>query len=178
MTMKTRSVLLAAAAGSALFLSTGIASADPTDPSGFLIGDTAFFNIGGFNCSIAANGIVGCDINPAGVLMYVSLAGPNGQAYPVPYAPAAIIDNAAWPAHPEWSGGGHTQPGGNQALPSSGNQALPSGGNQALPSSGDVWAPASISYAGATCTQGYRGGVQCSSMGHQFSFNSNQVYGS
>ncbi|MGW4125153.1 hypothetical protein [Nocardia sp. NPDC004711] len=162
MTMKTRSVLLAAAAGSALFLSTGVASADPTDPSGFLIGDTAFFNIGGFNCSIAANGIVGCDINPAGVLMYVSLAGPNGQVYPVPYAPAAIIDNTAWPAHPEWSGGGHTQP----------------GGNQALPSSGDAWSPASISYAGATCTQGYRGGVQCSSMGHQFSFTASQVYGS
>ncbi|MEU6583852.1 hypothetical protein [Nocardia sp. NPDC046763] len=163
MTLKARSVLLAAAAGSALCLSTGIASADPTDPSGFLVGDTAFFNIGGFNCSIAANGVVGCDLNPAGALMYVSLAGPTGQAYPVPYAPAAIIDNAAWPAHPEWSGGtGHTRP----------------GGNQAVPFSGDMWSPASISYAGATCTQGYRSAVQCTSMGHQFSFNSSQVYGS
>ncbi|MFF2551801.1 hypothetical protein ACFVUS_12425 [Nocardia sp. NPDC058058] len=142
------------AAGFFFGIACGVAKAD---------GDTQYFNIGGFNCSITGAGVVGCDVNPAASVMYVSLSGPQGQQFPVPYVPAVIIDNGSWPAHPEWSGGNaHTLP----------------GGNPALPFSGDNFTPARIDYAGATCTQGYRGAVQCTSMGHQFNFNSGQVSGS
>jgi hypothetical protein len=78
-----------------------------------VVGDSVYFNANGFNCSIGPDGSTGCDVAPPQVLMWVSLTGMRGQAYPVPYVPAVVVDQSG-PAHPDWAGGNkHTLPGGN-----------------------------------------------------------------
>jgi hypothetical protein len=113
----------------------------------YLVGGTAYFNLADANCSIAPNGVVGCDIVPTGSIMQVTVA---GLALPVPYVPAMIIDSAALPGHPQWSGAGdHTLKGGNPPVAYNPTQGT-----------------SSISYAGATCVASVRGGFDCLSMGH------------
>jgi hypothetical protein len=110
--------------------------------------------MGGWNCSIGADGTVGCDLAAPASSMNVLYA---GMQVSVPNAAAIIIDSTMWPAHPQWnSNGSHTVPGGNPPLPriASANYRDPQ---------------YSITYAGANCQITYQGAAVCTSMGHGFS---------
>jgi hypothetical protein len=160
-----KSLSLAAAgtfALAALAFSAGTASAD-TNPGPYLVNGTAYFNVGGRNCSITSSGVVGCDVTPTAMFMDVTV---GGTQIPVPYAPAIVIDSPALPGHPDWFGAGSdTLAGGNPALP-----------NLQPPHYGDP--TQSITYAGAHCDMGFHGAVDCTSMGHTISFTDGQVFGS
>ncbi len=116
--------------------------------------DTVYFAMGGWNCSIGADSVVGCDLTPPAPSMNVLYAGAQMS---VPNVPAIVIDSAAMPAHPQWnSNGSHTLPGGNPPL--------------ARIESADAHAARfSITYAGANCQITYRDIAVCTSMGHGFS---------
>lgn len=131
----------------------GIAHAD--DASGpMMVGDRAYFALGGWNCSIGVDGTVGCDLAVPASTMNVLFF---GMQVPVPNVPAIIIDSAALPAHPQWnSNGRHTLPGGNPALP------LLTPVNYHDPRY-------SVTYAGATCQITFKDIPVCTSMGHGFS---------
>lgn len=67
------------------------------DPGRYLVGDTAYFSVHSWNCSIRPNGDVGCDI-PGGAFMVQ-----------VPFAPKVYdvaIDLPFLPAHPTFGIGG------------------------------------------------------------------------
>ncbi|WP_327145965.1 hypothetical protein [Nocardia sp. NBC_01327] len=134
---------------------SGVAAAHDDDaPGPILVGDTAYFALGVWNCSIAANGAVGCDLAVPASYMNVLYA---GMQVPLPNVPAILIDSAGLPARPQWSAGGsHTLPGGNPALP----RLAP--GNYHDPQY-------SVTYAGANCQITFNGTAVCTSMGHGFS---------
>ncbi|MFI6866557.1 hypothetical protein [Nocardia sp. NPDC050406] len=123
-------------------------------PGPVLVDGTAYFALGDWNCSIRADGAVGCDLAvPAATMNVLYL----GMQIPVPNVPAIIIDSAMWPAHPQWnSAGRHTLPGGNPALPrlTQVNYHDPR---------------YSVTHAGATCQITFLGAAVCTSMGHGFS---------
>ncbi len=133
----------------------GMGVADAADGAGPTVVDgTAYFAIGGWNCSIAANAAVGCDLAIPASAMNVLYA---GMQVSLPNVPAIVIDSTMSPAHPQWnSNGSHTLPGGNPAL----LRAAP--GNYHDPQY-------SVSYAGANCQITYQGVAVCTSMGHGFS---------
>lgn len=135
-----------------LFSVTG-AQADEA-PGPVVVGDTAYFAIGGWNCAIGADGTVGCDlVTPAASMDVLYL----GTKVSMPNVPAIIIDSAALPAHPQWNpNGSHTLPGGNPAL------APLTQVNYHDPQY-------SVSYAGANCQITFNGSAVCTSMGHGFS---------
>lgn len=117
-------------------------------------GDTAYFALGGWNCSIAGNGVVGCDLNVPAASMNVLYAGTQVS---VPNVPAIIIDSTAMPARPQWnSNGSHTLPGGNPPLPR-------------IVAVGDHDPRYSITHAGATCQITFKEVAVCTSLGHGFS---------
>lgn len=159
--MKVRSAITGAAlTAMAVALGAGTASAD-ADPGPYIVNGTAYFNVGGVNCSITANGVAGCDVSPVAPVMAVMV---GGVQLPAPYVPAVIVgDMPNMPGHPQWMGT-HAGPNGNPALPRL------TGGPYGSPQQ-------AITYAGATCRQEYRGAVDCQSGGHQFVFNSGQIYG-
>lgn len=67
------------------------------DPGPYLVGDTAYFSVGSWNCSIRPNSDVGCDL-PGGAFMSQ-----------VPFAPRVYdvaIDLPFLPAHPTFGIGG------------------------------------------------------------------------
>ncbi|MFR9752492.1 hypothetical protein ACL02S_15855 [Nocardia sp. 004] len=133
----------------------GVSAAHADDGAGpLMIGDTAYFAMGGWNCSIRANGVVGCDLETPAPSMNVRYA---GIQVPLPNVPAIIIDSAMVPAHPQWnSNGSHTLPTGNPPLPriASANYHDPR---------------YSFTYAGANCQITYQDAAVCTSMGHGFS---------
>ncbi|WP_330179733.1 hypothetical protein OHB26_25245 [Nocardia sp. NBC_01503] len=133
----------------------GIAPAHAEAPPGPAVVDgTMYFALGGWNCSIDPNGTVGCDLAVPAALMNVLYA---GLQVPVPNVPAIIIDSAALPARPDWvSGGSHTLPGGNPALPR-------------LIATTNHDPQYSVTHAGATCQITFNGAATCSSLGHGFS---------
>lgn len=136
-----------------LFGAAGAAHADT--PGGPVVVDgTAYFAMGDWNCSIGADGAVGCDLaTPASVMQVLYV----GMQVPVPNVSAIVIDSTALPAHPQWnSNGSHTLPGGNPALEriSAVNYYDP-----------QFW----VTHAGATCQITFKGAAVCSSMGHGFS---------
>ncbi|GAB3206703.1 hypothetical protein GCM10027262_17080 [Nocardia tengchongensis] len=126
------------------------------------VGDAQYFSLGGWNCSIAADGAVGCDLAaPAAVMNVLYL----GAQVPLPNVSVIVIDSTAAPAHPEWnSNGSHTLPGGNPALAPI---AQVSGHDPQF----------SVSYAGATCQITYSGAAVCTSMGHGFSQRGPEPFG-
>jgi len=84
---KAAGVLAAAAAVPALFAAT--AHADTTG--------TLYFSASGLNCSIAANGDVGCD-SPSARPMQITYM---GLTIPVPFYVNQVVIDAPWaPAHP------------------------------------------------------------------------------
>lgn len=119
----------------------------PVDPANYLVGDTAYFSlINGANCAIHANGDVGCDF-PAPV--------PLAGILPVT---DVSIDVPFLPAHPLFGlGGPHGRPG---------SPVL------GIPNGSKYPSPASISYAGATCSAPGRGAFTCTSKGHSFAYGS------
>ncbi|MEV0246321.1 hypothetical protein AB0H76_07030 [Nocardia sp. NPDC050712] len=117
-------------------------------------GDTVYFAMGGWNCSIAGNGAVGCDLAVPAASMNVLYA---GMQVSVPNVPAIIIDSAATPARPQWnSNGSHTLPGGNPPL-------------APIVAVTDHDPRYSITHAGATCQITFKEVAVCTSMGHGFS---------
>ncbi|WP_433722693.1 hypothetical protein ACQP0C_22255 [Nocardia sp. CA-129566] len=123
-------------------------------PGPVLVGDTEYFALGDWNCSIGADGVVGCDLAVPASSMDVLYA---GMQMSLPNVPAIIIDSATWPAHPQWNANGsHTLPGGNPSLP----RLTPV--NYHDPQY-------SVTYAGANCQITFQGAAVCTSMGHGFS---------
>lgn len=116
---------------------------------------TVYFamNSGSFQCSIAADGTVGCDTSPKQMSMKIA-----GITVPMLIPVHAVVIDVGWaPAHPGFdSGTPHTLPGGNPNL-----SDVATGHGQ--------WGP-SISYAGATCEGGFHGSISCRSKGHSFSY--------
>ncbi|MFG1798425.1 hypothetical protein [Nocardia sp. NPDC049149] len=119
-----------------------------------MVDGSAYFALGGWNCSIAANGAVGCDLATPAASMNVLYA---GMQVALPNVPAIVIDSAMAPAHPQWnSNGSHTLPGGNPPLARI-NQV-----NYHDPQY-------SVTHAGANCQITFNGTAVCTSMGHGFS---------
>ncbi|MEU8898193.1 hypothetical protein [Nocardia sp. NPDC048505] len=119
-----------------------------------LIGGTAYFALGGWNCSIAGDGVVGCDLVVPAASMNVLY---SGIQVSVPNVPAIIIDSTAMPARPQWnSNGSHTLPGGNPPLPR-------------IVAVTDHDPRYSITHAGATCQITFKEVAVCTSLGHGFS---------
>jgi hypothetical protein len=139
------------------------ASGGTIDLSGYMVGSTAYFNMGGHNCSITAQGAVGCDLTPPAAFMQVSFTGDREQQYPIPYVPAVGIDDPSLPAHPQWfAAGSHTL----------------SGGNRIVPTPTSPGAPPWISYAGANCeVTPVSVNVQCWTAAHTFYLTGGQVSG-
>ncbi|MEU0545289.1 hypothetical protein ABZ319_35990 [Nocardia sp. NPDC005978] len=128
------------------------AHADPA-PGPALVGDTLYFALGNWNCSIRGDGVLGCDLAVPAASMNVLVA---GMQISLPNVPAIIIDSSGWPAHPEWnSNGSHTLPGGNPALPRL---------NQASYHDPQF----SVTHAGATCQLTFNGAAVCTSLGRGF----------
>ncbi|MFE3051943.1 hypothetical protein [Nocardia sp. NPDC059239] len=118
------------------------------------VGDTVYFSMGEWNCSIGAAGAVGCDLTVPAATMNVLYA---GAQVPFSNVPAIAIDSTTLPAHPEWnSNGSHTLAGGNPGLAPI---AQVSGHDPQF----------SITRAGATCQITFNGSAVCTSMGHGFS---------
>ncbi|MCU1640448.1 MAG: hypothetical protein JWN03_723 [Nocardia sp.] len=137
----------------AYLFGTSTALADAT-PGPALVGDTAYFALGEWNCSIGADGTTGCDLTVPASSMNVLYA---GMQVSLPNVPAIIIDSATSPAHPQWNtSGSHTLPGGNPALP----RITPENYHDAQ---------YSVTYAGANCQITFNGTAVCTSMGHGFS---------
>ncbi|MBY8864073.1 hypothetical protein K7711_46975 [Nocardia sp. CA2R105] len=139
--MRMRAFVGAAAAAAAMsMLGVTTAHADAVNPNDYMIGDTVYFNVGYAQCSIKPDGTTGCDIAP-GIAKWLGI---------VPVSDLAI-DVAFLPAHPTF---GLLGPYGRSDAKSLPNSEFSS----------------TISYAGATCSGGGRGGVGCTSKGHSFSF--------
>ncbi|MEV6276263.1 hypothetical protein [Nocardia sp. NPDC051832] len=137
----------------ALLCGAGAAHAQDA-PGPATVGDRVYFALGGWNCSIAGNGTVGCDLAVPAATMNVLYA---GMQVPVPNVPAIIIDSAALPARPQWnSNGSHTLPGGNPPLPP-------------VVAAGVHDPRYSVTHAGATCQITFKEVAVCTSMGHGFS---------
>ena len=142
--MRTLGALVAAGAIAAF----GGGSAYAEDVSNYAADGTVYFNIDGFNCSIASDSTTGCDVSPPAPSMLVAV---GGVPIPVPYVPAMIIDSPALPGHPQWVGAGsHTLPGGNPPAPYD-----------------DVHGYSYFNYAGASCRASIRGGFDCTTKGHR-----------
>ncbi|MFE3752887.1 hypothetical protein ACFXO9_01130 [Nocardia tengchongensis] len=132
---------MAVAAAAISLVGTGTASADAVNPGDYLIGDTAYFNVGPAQCSIKADGSAGCDI-AAGIAKWLNI---------IPVTDLAI-DMAFLPAHPTFGVFGHYGRADANTLPQGNGYG------------------STITYAGATCSGGGRGAIQCTSKGHSFSF--------
>ncbi|MGW0249582.1 hypothetical protein ACWDYH_23435 [Nocardia goodfellowii] len=130
----------------------GAHAAEPSGPA--RVGDLVYFALGEWNCSIAGNGTVGCDLAVPAPSMNVLYA---GMQVSVPNVPAIIIDSVALPARPHWnSRGSHTLPGGNPPIPR-------------IDAVGPHDPQYSVTHAGATCQITFKGVAVCTSMGHGFS---------
>lgn len=131
----------------------GAAQADAA-PGPTVVDGTAYFALGDWNCSIGADGAVGCDLAAPASTMNVLIA---GVQVPIPNVPAILINSVSAPALPQWgSNGSHTLPGGNPGLP--------------RVDAANIHDPQySLTYAGATCQITFKGAAVCTSMGHGFS---------
>ncbi len=143
--MRARTYISATIAALAMTtIGAGVANAGSpsVDPTPYLVNGTAYFSVGSVNCDIQSNGDVGCDI-PAGIAKWYDVIPVTDLAIDLPFLPA----------HPTFGLlGPHGRP-----------------GSLGLPASyGD--AGSSITYAGATCSGGGRGGIYCTSKGHSFAF--------
>ncbi|QLY29205.1 hypothetical protein H0264_28530 [Nocardia huaxiensis] len=137
----------------ACLFAPGVAHAEGP-PGPIMVDGTAYFAMGGWNCSIAADGVVGCDLADPAASMNILYA---GVQVPVPNVPAIIVDSVALPARPHWnSNGSHTLPGGNPFLP----RISPVTNHDPQ---------YTFTYAGATCQITFNGAAVCTSMGHGFS---------
>ncbi|MFB8007120.1 hypothetical protein [Nocardia sp. NPDC056000] len=131
----------------------GPAQADDS-PGPAVVDGTAYFALGGWNCSIDPGGVIGCDLATPAAAMNVLYF---GTQISLPNVPAIVLDSAALPARPQWnSNGSHTLPGGNPAL-------------QRLPATTYHDPQYSITHAGATCQITFNGTAVCTSLGHGFS---------
>ncbi|MGU3434998.1 hypothetical protein ACNHUS_18520 [Actinomycetes bacterium M1A6_2h] len=108
-----KTVLVGAAALSLSLSGAGIASAIdyPTtpvvSPDAYLQGNTVYFTSSGLNCSMAPNGVVGCDI-PGG--MFLTQVPTSPKVYDI------AIDVPWFPAHPTFGIGGPRGHGGSTQL--------------------------------------------------------------
>ncbi|MVU77652.1 hypothetical protein GPX89_10415 [Nocardia sp. ET3-3] len=125
------------------------------------VGDSLYFALGEWNCSIGDNGAVGCDLAAPATMNVLY----TGVQVPFPNVPAIVIDSTALPAHPEWnSNGSHTLPGGNPGL-------------AALTQVSGHDPQFSVTHAGATCQITWNGSAICTSLGHGFSQRGPEPFG-
>ncbi|MVU78622.1 hypothetical protein GPX89_15370 [Nocardia sp. ET3-3] len=142
--MRMRAFAAMACAAAALSLvgtGTGTATADAVNPGDYMIGDTVYFNAGPAQCSIKSDGTTGCDIAP-GIAKWLNIIPVTDLAIDVPFLPA----------HPTFGVFGHYGRADANTLPQ-----------------GDGYG-STITYAGATCSGGGRGAIQCTAKGHSFNF--------
>lgn len=132
---------MAVAAAAISMVGASTANADAVNPNDYMIGDTVYFNTGPAQCSIKSDGTAGCDIAP-GIAKWLNMIPVTDLAIDVPFLPA----------HPTF---GVFGPYGRSDA-----STLPQGNGYG----------STISYAGATCSGGGRGAIQCNSKGHSFSF--------
>lgn len=112
---------------------------------------------GGLNCSIANDGVVGCDVtNPAPM----SIAW-GGMTFSVPFKVREVLIDVPWaPAHPGLAmGTPHTWPQGNPPIDKVGH-----------PVGTGAEAGFQVDHAGSSCRTGFHGAVYCNAMGHGFSY--------
>ncbi|MFE3189438.1 hypothetical protein ACFXHA_10545 [Nocardia sp. NPDC059240] len=139
--MNSRSAFVGVAIAAAAVSLTGTGTAG-ADTNDYLIGDTVYFNSGPAQCSIRPNGDVGCDI-ASGIATWLGV---------IPVTDL-VIDVSFLPAHPTFGAFG---PHGRADA-----RTLDQGPNGY---------GSTVSYAGATCSGGGRGGTSCQAKGHSFSF--------
>ncbi|MGW5106649.1 hypothetical protein [Nocardia sp. NPDC004123] len=132
---------MAVAAAAISMACAGTANADAVNPNDYMIGDTVYFNVGPAQCSIKSDGTTGCDI-ASGIARWLNMIPVTDLAIDVPFLPA----------HPTF---GVFGPYGRSDA-----NTLPQGNGYG----------STITYAGATCSGGGRGGILCNSKGHSFDF--------
>ncbi|MQY20651.1 hypothetical protein [Nocardia macrotermitis] len=110
-------------------------------------------NSGSFQCAISPDGSVGCDTSAK--MMSMKIGGGNLM---LPFRVSQVVIDVPWaPAHPGFAAGAvYTRSGGNPDI-------------STLATGHDMWGP-SITYAGATCAEGFHGSVSCQSKGHSWSY--------
>ncbi|WP_054813278.1 hypothetical protein [Nocardia arizonensis] len=133
----------AAAAGllaAASALVTGTAQADD---------GPVYFSAGNFQCAIATDGSMGCDIVSPTTLRY--------GTFPITLTVRDIVIDQSWlPARPSFTTIDHyTRPGGNPPL-----DQVRTGDGQ--------WGPY-VEFAGARCEYGFHGSFTCTAKGRSFS---------
>ncbi|WP_157163580.1 hypothetical protein [Nocardia aobensis] len=117
------------------------------DPSDYLVGDTVYFSTSYANCSMHANGDVGCDISPG-----------TANLWGIPINDL-VISLPFLPAHPNFGlMGPHGRAGSRSIDPGATPDGYDYGGM--------------LRFGGATCSAGGRAALSCSSKGHSFSFGS------
>lgn len=135
-----------------LFAATALVSAPFTATARADDPGPLFFRAGGFNCSIAPDGTVGCDLStPAYMTMRVA-----GVDLPMPFQVNQVVIDVPWASgHPGFAADSpYTLPGGNPGLDD-------------VATGHDMWGP-SVEYAGAKCVIGFHGSFACTSKGHSF----------
>lgn len=135
-----------AAVGLTPILLAGTAQADD--------GGTVYFASGSMNCSIGADGTVGCDFADQVRMQYSFL--------PIPIPVRDIVIDQTWlPAHPTFAAGTHTLPGGNPQLSD-------------VKTGDGAWG-SYIEYAGARCESGFHGSFGCKSKGRAWTMYSGNI---
>lgn len=123
--------------------------------------DPVYFRAGSFDCAIAPDGAVGCDLATA-LNMTVKLAGVD---IPLPFQVKQVVIDLNWaPAHPAFGSGNYTRPQGNPPI-------------DEVATGGGTWGP-EVSYAGATCGVGFHGSFWCNAKGHAFASYVGTISGS
>lgn len=117
-----------------------------------------YFSAGSLNCSIADNGVVGCDLTtPAPMSIAV-----GGASIYIPWKVREVLIDVPWaPAHPGLGiGTPHTLPHGNPPIDKVGH-----------PVGSGATAGFAVDHGGSTCKTGFHGAVYCDGMGgHGFNY--------
>ncbi|MGW0248337.1 hypothetical protein ACWDYH_17065 [Nocardia goodfellowii] len=110
--------------------------------------DTVYFSVGSRNCAIAPDGTVGCDFGADRARLQYSFL-------PVPIPVRDIAIDQPWlPAHPTFTPGSRTLPGGNPSI-------------YDVKTGDGAWGPY-IEFAGARCEVGFHGSFGCKSKGRSW----------
>ncbi|WP_043450578.1 hypothetical protein [Jongsikchunia kroppenstedtii] len=143
-----------AAGAAALFtIATGAASLTPAAAAP----GPVYFSAGSLNCSIADNGVVGCDLTTPAPM---SIAFGSGSLY-IPFNVREVLIDVPWaPAHPGLGiGTPHTLPQGNPPIDKVGH-----------PVGSGATAGFQVERGGSSCKTGFHGAVYCDGMGHGFNY--------
>ncbi|WP_194816958.1 hypothetical protein [Nocardia sp. XZ_19_385] len=110
--------------------------------------DTVYFSVGSRNCAIAPDGTVGCDFGADPARLQYTF-------FPVLIPVNDIVIDQPWlPAHPTFSPGSRTLPGGNPSI-------------YDVKTGDGAWGPY-VEFAGARCEVGFHGSFGCKSKGRSW----------